>query len=219
MIDNVLKHYKYVKTYDRSKDVPQSVIDDLLQRTWKVTPSKNNFMPYKLHVLGLQHQDLKDKVYEKALKHQDDQDHLTGPDLKIPRFHNIVSCHYLLIFTERAEDQPNEHQQNLIALGRKYTQTDPNKLGEHYSNTLLEIGMFCNTFAALCIESKLDISYTLCFPKKLEKWQDHGFEFLDQEPVFIMTAGKALAYLRDEYTALEKLDLRPNYDRIVNFVK
>lgn len=219
MIDNVLKNYKYVKTYDRSYDVPQSVIDDLLQRSWKVTPSKNNFMPYKLHVLGLQHQDLKDKVYEKALQHQDGQDHLKRPSHKMPRFHNISSCHYLLIFTQRAEDQPNVHQQELIALGRNYTQTDPNKLGEHYGNALLEIGMFCNTFAALCLESQLDISYTLCFPKKLEKWHDDGFKFLDQEPVFIMTAGKALEYLRDEYTALEKLDLRPNYDRIVNFVK
>ena len=56
MIDNVLKHYKYVKTYDQSQDVPQSIIDELLQRTWKVTPSKNNFMPYKLYVLGPQHQ-------------------------------------------------------------------------------------------------------------------------------------------------------------------
>ena len=219
MIDNVLKHYKYVKTYDRSQDVHKSIIDNLLQRTWKVTPSKNNFMPYKLHVLGPQHQDLKDKVYEKALKHQDDQDHLAAPSLKMPRFHNIVSCHYLLIFTQRAEDQPNVHQQELIALGRNYTQTDPNKLGENYGNALLEIGMFCNTFAALCIESHLDISYTLCFPKQLDQWQDHGFEFLDQEPVFIMTAGKALKYLRNEYTALEKLDLRPNYDRIVNFVE
>ena len=219
MIDNVLKHYKYVKTYDRSQDVPQSIIDELLQLTWKVTPSKNNFMPYKLHVLGLQHQHLKDKVYEKALKHQDDQDHLTAPSLKMPRFHNIVSCHYLLIFTQRAEDQPNVHQRELIALGRNYTQTDPNKLGENYGNALLEIGMFCNTFAALCIESQLDISYTLCFPKKLDRWHDAGFEFLDQEPVFIMTAGKALEYLRDEYTALEKLDLRPDYNRIVNFVE
>ena len=34
-----------------------------------------------------------------------------------------------------------------------------------------------------------------------------------------MTAGKALEYLRDEYTALEKLDLRPDYNRIVDFVK
>jgi hypothetical protein len=219
MIDNVLKDYKYVKTYNRSKDVPQSVIDDLLQRTWKVTPSKNNFMPYKLHVLGPQHQDLKDKVYEKALKHQDDQDHLTVPSLKLPRFHNIVSCHYLLIFTQRVEDQPNAHQQELIALGRNYTQTDPNKLGEHYGNALLEIGMFCNTFAGLCIESKMDISYTLCFPKQLDQWQDDGFEFLDQVPIFIMTAGKAQTYLQDEYTKKELLDLRPNYDRIVNFVK
>ncbi len=219
MIDNVLKHYKYVKTYHQSWDVPQSVIDDLLQRTWKVTPSKNNFMPYKLHVLGPQHQDLKDKVYEKALKHQDDQDHLTSPSPKMPRFHNIVSCHYLLIFTQRVEDQPNAHQQELIALGRNYTQTDPSKLGEHYSNALLEIGMFCNTFAALCIESQLDVSYTLCLPKTIEHWQDEGFEFLEQKPVFIMTVGKALTYLRDEYTALEKLDLRPDYNRIVNFVK
>jgi len=218
MIDNVLKHYKYVKTYDQSQDVPESIINDLLQRTWKVTPSKNNFMPYKLHVLGMQHQDLKDKVYEKALQHQNGQDHLTDPDPIIPKFHNIVSCHYLLIFTQRVEDQPNEHQQNLIVQGRNYSQTDSKKLKEHYNNALLEIGMFCNTFAALCIESQLDISHTLCFPKKLEKWED-GFDFLDQEPILLMTAGKALAYHRDQHGKDALFDLRPNYDRIVNFVK
>ena len=65
----------------------------------------------------------------------------------------------------------------------------------------------------------MDISYTLCFPKQLDQWQDDGFEFLDQVPIFIMTAGKAQTYLQDEYTKKELLDLRPNYDRIVNFVK
>jgi hypothetical protein len=102
--------------------------------------------------------------------------------------------------------------------GRNYSQTDSKKLKEHYNNALLEIGMFCNTFAALCIESQLDISHTLCFPKKLEKWED-GFDFLDQEPILLMTAGKALAYHRDQHGKDALFDLRPNYDRIVNFVK
>jgi hypothetical protein len=86
-----------------------------------------------------------------------------------------------------------------------------------------------NSVIATCFSKKLLLSGTeILFDKGI--YEDILFlakailkvkkvEFLDQEPVFIMTAGKALEYLRDEYTALEKLDLRPDYNRIVNFVK
>ena len=218
MIDNILKKYKYVKEYDQSADIPESLISDLLERTWKVTPSKNNFMPYKVHVLGPDQQDLKNEIYKKCLQHEYNQDEYTRPGGKFPRFHNIVTCSYLLIFTQRVEDQPNPFQQFMIDKGRYYSQTNPAKLDEHYGNATLEIGMFSNTFAALCLEYQIDVSHTLCFPKKLEKWKD-GFDFLDQEPVFMMTVGKGLVYSRDKYIGPELLDTRPDYARIVNFVK
>ena len=107
----------------------------------------------------------------------------------------------------------------MIDLGRNYSQINPARIDEHYTNALLEIGMFCNTLAALCLEYRIDISHTLCFPKKLENWKEAEFEFLDRRPDFMMTIGKGLTYIRDTYIGLEVLDTRPDYTRIVNFVK
>jgi hypothetical protein len=219
MIDDIYKKYKYVKEYDQSADIPESFMSELLERTWKVTPSKNNFMPYKVHVLGPDQQDLKNKIYEKAWQHEYKQEVQHRPDGKLPRFHNIVSCSYLLIFTQRTEDQPNPYQKHMIDLGRNYSQINPARIDEHYTNSLLEIGMFCNTLAALCLEYRIDISHTLCFPKKLENWKEAEWEFLDRRPDFMMTIGKGLTYIRDTYIGLEVLDTRPDYARIVNFVK
>jgi hypothetical protein len=123
------------------------------------------------------------------------------------------------MFTQRVEDQPNPFQKHMIELGRNYTQTDPTKVSEHYTNALLEVGMFANTFAALCLEYRIDVSFTLCFPKIVSSWKGDGLEFIDQEPIFIMTVGKALSYIKDKYVGLELLDTRPDYARIVNFVK
>jgi len=219
MIDDIYKKYKYVKEYDQNADIPESLISDLLERTWKVTPSKNNFMPYKVHVLGPDQQDLKNKIYKKAYYHEYNQDDYNRPGDKLPRFHNIVTCSHLLIFTQRVEDQPNPFQRHMISKGRNYSQIDPTKIDEHYTNAILEIGMFTNTFAALCLEYRIDVSYVLCFPKKLENWEEDEWKFLDHRPDFVVTIGKGLKYVRDTYIGLELLDTRPDYARIVNFVK
>ena len=50
MIDDILKNRKHVLEF--TDEVPsKELIDSLLQRTWKVTPSKNNFMAYTIHVV------------------------------------------------------------------------------------------------------------------------------------------------------------------------
>ena len=37
-------------SYD-DKDIPNETINHLLEKSWKATSSKNNFMAYKIHVL------------------------------------------------------------------------------------------------------------------------------------------------------------------------
>lgn len=223
MIDNVLKNYKYVKEYDASKYVSDELVNDLLQRAWKVTPSKNNFMPYEVHVLGPTHQNLKDKTYKLCLKNESKCDNVDDVETtryteSKPNFWNIISCSHLLIFTQRVEDNPNPWQKYLISQGRTYSQTDESKIADHYSNALLEIGFFSNTFAALCIESEIDISFTLCFPSDIKDWEQ-DFKFLKHPPRLLMTIGKGLVYRQPIDDPIEKLDLKPDYSRIVNFVK
>ena len=53
MIYETLQTRRFVRRYDNTVDIPESLIDSLLRKTWEVTPSKNNFMPYS--VLSLIH--------------------------------------------------------------------------------------------------------------------------------------------------------------------
>lgn len=221
-MDYFLQNYRYVKEYDRNAVIPESLIDSILQRTWKITPSKNNFMPYKVHVIGPKHQELKDEVYLKCLKNEEKSD--TIPNVESvrysnskPNFWNIISCSYLLIFTQRVEDKPNPYQEHLIKNGFNYEQVELDA-SKSYTNAVLEIGMFANNFSALCLEHDLDVSYTLCIRKELSSWKDKRFKFLKQNPIFVMTIGKGLVFRQDTKDPLEKQDLKPDYERIVNFV-
>lgn len=221
-MDNILKKYRYVLEYDTTVDIPESLINSMLQRTWKVTPSKNNFMPYSVNVLGPSCYELKQKVFQKCLKHE-----LTVDDVRLMEqlksrtrlalYRNILSCSYLFIFTQRVEDCPNDFQQYCMSQGRVYGQTNAKHPDKARNTALIETGMFASTFAALCLENDIDVSFTLCFPTNLESWKDEEFSFIKQKPILMLSAGKGLRYRRDEFLHFQ--DLKPNYERIINIIK
>lgn len=49
---DLLEKRRHVRKYRTDKHPPYELIEKLLWKTWKTTPSKNNFMPYNCHVLG-----------------------------------------------------------------------------------------------------------------------------------------------------------------------
>jgi hypothetical protein len=221
MIDSILENRKCVREYDTNADIPETLINSLLRRTWKVTPSKNQFMPYTVHVLGPKHQDYKNSVYLKCLSTENDQCPNVIPEIyqsALPIYANILSCSYLLIFTMRLEDKPNNYQKRKISQGFYFEPLSELGLKDIESSTSVEVGMFSDTFSALCIEQGLDVSYTLCFKKNLGHWKD--LPFITRRPIFLMTVGKGKIYHRDHLIARNvHLDhLRPDYERIVNFV-
>lgn len=223
MIDNVLKKRKYVREYDKTAEIPESLVDSLLQRTWKVTPSKNNFMPYTVHVLGPQHQHYKDLVFLNCASNENKTDNDPEAVLKRygkvpPNYANILSCSYLLIFTLRLEEDPNPFQKMLIERGHKYEAVDESRLHKLYPTASLEVGMFTDTFSALCLENNIDVSFTGCFRKELDTWKD--IPFVTRKPILIMTVGKGKIYRQDFVKdSIEELDLKPDYEKIVNFIK
>jgi hypothetical protein len=77
--------------------------------------------------------------------------------------------------------------------------------------------MFSTTFAELCLQNNIDISHTMCFSKELEDWKSIGFSDFAYQPTMLMTVGKGLRYRQDELTDLEKLDLKPDFSRVVKF--
>lgn len=222
MIYETFKKYKYAIEYNQSEVISDDVIDSMLKKTWEVTPSKNNFIPYKIHVIGPKHQSLKDLVYKKCLNNESMIDEVSDVEsiryhTVKPNFANILSCSHLFIFTQRVETQFNALQQLSISRGCCYEQTDETKLESAAVNARIEIGLFCSIFAGICFENNIDIAHTLCFSDRLSSWSEPEFKFIDKTPLLLMTVGKGLRYRQDQPNTTEMIR-KPDYSRIVNFI-
>ena len=218
-----LENYRYVKEYDQTATISDDLIQLLLKKAWKVSPSKNNFMPYSVYVVGQGNQELKNAVYKLCVKGESKSNSI--PDIESiryqtikPQYYNIISCSYLLIFTQRVETILNPWQEHQRTQGNVYSQTNES-LSKSYGESLIEIGIFSTTFAELCLQNNIDVSHTLCFSKELEDWKTSGFKDILHTPVMLMTVGKGLIYRQPTDDPIEKLDLKPDFSRIVNFIK
>jgi hypothetical protein len=222
MIYETLQTRRFVRRYDNTVDISESLIDSLLRKTWEVTPSKNNFMPYSVHVIGQgsENQKYKDLTYSNCLAQEAKADNVDintimaerynrHPD-HFPSYYNIVSCSYLLIFTTRVETILSPYQQAAVNSGRNFEALDESRLKNSSS---FEMGLFVNAFSGMCLENQLNVSLIGCLPSNLSKWKD--FPFLTNQPIMLMTVGKAKSVLPQ----VRPDDLRPNYDRIVNFIR
>jgi hypothetical protein len=218
MIYDTFKKRRAVREFDPTANIPLSAVHTLLQKAWKVTPSKNNFMPYTIHVIGPDQQHYKNSVYQKCLANEGKKDSTDvikkyqKNKLREPFYKNILTCSYLLIFTLRLEDQPNPYQLEQMSRGCKFECTKEETLPSAYTGASLEVGMFSDVFGGLCAENKIDVSHVLCFPKDLAAWAD--LPFVSRRPILVMPVGKAKLYKPAQST-----NRRPDYNRIVNFVE
>ena len=145
--------------YD-TEDIPEKqLIEDLLWKVWKVTPSKNNFMPYYCYVLGPDKVDEKKKIYLKSAFHKDstDKTHSRYFKEKNPYLNHISSAPYLLLFTQRV-CEPNEYYKKAIEIGDQYEQMDKSQLDSIVDTTHLEVGMWMANLSAFALEKGLNTS-------------------------------------------------------------
>jgi hypothetical protein len=225
------KNYKYALEYDTKHNIDPEFIQDALKAAWLETPSKNNFMPYRVYVLGPEFAKEKEEMYWLCLGNETkangniitDRDQLKQYQERMyPKkpasYYNIINAPYVLIFTQRVENKLNEYQQSLVKKGYVYEQmaTDGPKKEKARKVAYLEIAMFSTNFAGICLENGIDVSHTLCFPGDKKDWSQEHFSFLDSHPMLIMTVGKGLTYRTSEQ---QRRDPKPDFDRIVNIVK
>lgn len=222
MIYNLLQKRRYVVEYDENYHIPKSLINSLLMKAWTVTPSKNNFMPYTVHVVGPEKKDIKEKVFLNCLSNEgyldDVKDPLKRYNKDIPKYANILTCSYLFIFTMRLETDPNPYQKVLISKGHRYEAVDESKLNELYPMASFEVGLFADALSGLCLEENIDVSFTGCFHRDVNYWKD--VPFVKRKPIILMTAGKALKYKTESKIGnIVYDDRRPDYHRIINFIE
>lgn len=221
MIYEILEKYAHIWSYDKDKQINNDFFTELLYRSWKVTPSKNNFMPYKIHVLNPQHINYKNKVYDICVRNQTEVNKKNTKNAQStvnPNFRHLLNCNFMLIFTVRPENQPNRFQSREISQGAYYEACHSNDIDSILDLISLEVGLFASTLTSLCLENGMHTSYIKCFSKKIEIWKD--LEFIKTRPILIMTSGYADVKRQDvaKKQGWANDDLKPDFDRIVNFV-
>src|SRR6056297_2460660 len=120
MIIDYLKKLRHVRKYNNKSKLDDNLVNELLYLTWQVTPSKNNFMPYNVHVIGPKDDNLKNIIYNNCVSNENKVNSLNkikDANQLNANYMNILNCSHLLIFTSRLEDKLNPVQENLIKRG------------------------------------------------------------------------------------------------------
>ena len=157
----LLDRRRHVKVYD-TEDIPEEeLIKDLLKKTWKVTPSKNNFMPYHCNVLGPDKKSEKHSIWMKSVNHCKETNEKettikSEKDIEYnPYFEHIITAPYLLVFTQRP-CPPNDYYKEAIQRGNYYEQMHTKDVDLILPDVSIEVGMFMANLSAFALEKDSD---------------------------------------------------------------
>lgn len=228
MIFENLNKRKHVYEY-KEDDIPSpSTIEDLLRKTWKVTPSKQNMMPYKVSVLGPNAAFTKQKIYNKVVGNDQDMSAKgfdEGAITKIrheinPHYRHILYNPYLVVFSQRVctDKDINPFYQRQIKNGHFMEQTSKKWVENIKSTTAFEVGLFAQNLTTLCLDQGIDCSFTGCFSGRMEKWKD--INFVEHPVIMLMSIGKAKIYRRDILPQqVSDNDYKTAFENVVQFEK
>jgi hypothetical protein len=229
--------YRYIMEYDKDDHLDPHVVTQCLHEAWNTNPSKQNMMPFNVFVLGPDKQHLKELVYYKSVQREYKTNYVRYPGVdendfisveremlnrrSRPQYSNFKTAPYMLLFNQRVATANPWNQWLIDNMHMNFEQikSDSEGLKRGAGLSLLEIGMFVNTFSNLCLMHGIDISHTRCLPTEMEFWREPEFNFLTQPPQLIMTIGRGIKTRREFYPDLvHAYDYKPDFDEIVKFV-
>ena len=176
-IQQLYEKRDFIKHYiDKAPD--KQLVNDLITTTYNLVPSKQNLVPYSIHVWG------PDKDKQPILQATKRDYHAVNPNRQL-------LAPYLVIFTTRLVTA-NKWVQTLIDKGHEHLATSKDyKIDKSIKNVMLEVGMFTSILTGLCMENDIDTGYTLCqFPDPINQ------SLFEERVLFIMSLG----YRANNYT-------------------
>ena len=223
---DLLEKRRHVRKYKTDKHPPKELIEKLLWKTWKTTPSKNNFMPYNVHVLGPDKVDEKVLVWNKSVANHvkmEDEAVRDGYNSKVQGFANPYYEHvkynsYLLVFSSRVCEKPNAYYERQIKTGHFAEQLYPEWVERIVDTAATEVGMFISNMSMYCLEENIDVSYTSCFPRDIKKWTD--IPYVEYRPLLFMSLGYADRYRYEDLEERGELqdDIKPDIDKVIKWI-
>lgn len=207
MFYEVYKNRKQVRWYDQTKTPDKSIIEKTLKDTYDLVASKQNLMPYNVWTIGPFNEKLNQGLYDIS----------AAGVSNVKANYNLLTAPYQFIYTVRIATA-NSKVQSDLDYGHIQPPLDPNlyKTRAIIKNTNIEIGMHSTILSKLLIENGLDVSYTLCFQDwehRTDLWKEKGFDFIDDEVQFIMSAGYP-----DSERYYESMEEKPNITEVVKWV-
>lgn len=200
MIEELFSKRRQIRAaWDQKRLPSKEIIQDILERTMKIAPSKQNLFPFKIHAYGLDDLEKKQIIGQicalhptGSVNHMDSEnkggmiksaagtinvkDHVLddeGNDMRISP--------WVLVFEQRLCEANNfikEYSKlHNISNEARFAQIDLKRFRGNANKALacVEIGMFIKCLAGLCLENDLGISYIKCFPEWV--WKDHQNEY------------------------------------------
>jgi len=161
MKNNSMLNFKQIRYFRQDKHPEEEIIKSLITETYNLVPSKQKLVPYKIHVFGPNNLKEKEALYL-ATKNR---------NVKVNTNVNYqIFASYVLLFTSRLCDNPNEEVKNSMKRGHRYNSCnlDKYKISKTISN--IEIGMFCSNLSYACLNNNLDIAYTGCLPPNIKQF-------------------------------------------------
>ena len=206
MFYEIIENRKQIRWYDQNRTPDKSLIDECLHKTYTAVASKQNLMPYKVWAIGPFNKKLNEGLYAISQHHSG-----------VKANYNLLTAPYQFVYTVRLAEG-NSKVFSDITVGHQQPPMDPERYKDRIiiKNTNIEIGMHATILSKLLIENGLDVSYTLCFENWTthpEYWAEQGFDFIDDEVQFIMSAGYP-----DNERYYESTEDKPEYLNIVEWI-
>lgn len=234
-IFNTMEKRHHVRKY-KPEAIPDEVIKKLLWQSWKITPSKNNFMPYTVNVLGPNSLTEKKKIWDKTVSsHRAIEEEVGNKTtnkhiahkykFKInPNYEHIKYNSHLLVFTSRVCPKPNPfYQRMVLEQGHFAEQCELDQVLKIAESTSVEVGFFATHLTGLCIENNIDVSFCACIKKDENKWKDTPWSWYDKENkktriLLLMSLGYGDTFRCDVMKESIKDDIKPEMDEVIKWI-
>jgi hypothetical protein len=168
MIEAIFFKREQVRFFDQINVPSADLINELLLTTVKLVPSKQNMMPYKIHVLGPEHIKTKEILYTLASKQELPNDYQKRLST-LNSGNTALFAPYVLLFEKRIPN-PNRYILKLMIRGHRYPECDPSQHYNHNKLSAIEVGLFSSILTGLCLEKEISVSYTECLPNVTRRY-------------------------------------------------
>ena len=223
-----LNKRQQVWLYDREKWPTKEEVNSVIKEAYEVTPSKQQFMPYKINIIGPgdENQSEKIKIWNKAVFNHHAIEDRAMREGKIKdsihlvnrNYQHIISAPYVLVFESRLCKNNKFNQWGVDNDSHFTEQTIESELSQIDSLISFECGLFSQSLVGLALEKGIDVSFTSCFPKNPSRWQDTTY--VNRTPQMIVTLGYGSYYRMDFMKRTNQVqdDHKPPYEDMINWV-